>query len=414
MTLTYDTNFPHRVTQTSWGELSEDYSYDDNGNLTTRSSSDPGRANLSNIAYTRFHKPASLDVQIGNESFSEQFIYDAEDQLVHKQGDPAGETLYFDDLYYEEQAGGETSAHFVLHNGSRAVAELVYKQNAQSLAVVALHDDHLGSVVASNDSDTSSDAQRREFAPFGGFRVDQNASDPNRPKTRLGYTGHEHFNKLGLVNMKGRIYDAHMGRFLQPDPFVPEPGNSQSWNRYSYVVNNPLNWTDPTGFSHHCEDTPMAPECQTTTDSSQPAPVSCPPGYYAAPFFPGADPCQPIPPCPDGTVPIASPEGSRGGQWCNPVPSSTGRNPREILPIGRPGGSDVLDPTMDVGPGSTGGGGGSVRTAEVAVDLTPAGDIVTLVDPDAPDWAKVMAGISLALGPLPVGGLSRILAGATR
>ncbi|MCG8555110.1 MAG: hypothetical protein MJD61_07460, partial [Proteobacteria bacterium] len=46
--------------------------------------------------------------------------------------------------------------------------------------------------------------------------------------------------------------------------------------------------------------------------------------------------------------------------------------------------------------------------------LTPAGDIVTLVDPDAPDWAKVMAGISLALGPLPVGGLSRILAGATR
>lgn len=158
----------------------------------------------------------------------------------------------------------------------------------------------------------------------------------------------------------------------------------------------------------------MAPECQTTTDSSQPAPVSCPPGYYAAPFFPGADPCQPIPPCPDGTVPIASPEGSRGGQWCNPVPSSTGRNPREILPIGRPGGSDVLDPTMDVGPGSTGGGGGSVRTAEVAVDLTPAGDIVTLVDPDAPDWAKVMAGISLALGPLPVGGLSRILAGATR
>ncbi|MCG8555394.1 MAG: D-alanyl-D-alanine carboxypeptidase family protein, partial [Proteobacteria bacterium] len=75
--------------------------------------------------------------------------------------------------------------------------------------------------------------------------------DPNRPKTRLGYTGHEHFNKLGLVNMKGRIYDAHMGRFLQPDPFVPEPGNSQSWNRYSYVVNNPLNWTDPSGFDHH-------------------------------------------------------------------------------------------------------------------------------------------------------------------
>ncbi|MCG8554617.1 MAG: hypothetical protein MJD61_04910, partial [Proteobacteria bacterium] len=81
------------------------------------------------------------------------------------------------------------------------------------------------------------------------------ASDPNRPKTRLGYTGHEHFNKLGLVNMKGRIYDAHMGRFLTPDPFVPEPGNSQSWNRYSYVGNNPLNWVDPSGFTP-CESDP--------------------------------------------------------------------------------------------------------------------------------------------------------------
>ncbi|MCG8556309.1 MAG: hypothetical protein MJD61_13615, partial [Proteobacteria bacterium] len=64
---------------------------------------------------------------------------------------------------------------------------------------------------------------------------------------------------LGLVNMKGRIYDAHMGRFLTPDPFVPEPGNSQSWNRYSYVVNNPLNWTDPSGFTECPTDYTFAP-----------------------------------------------------------------------------------------------------------------------------------------------------------
>jgi uncharacterized protein RhaS with RHS repeats len=48
--------------------------------------------------------------------------------------------------------------------------------------------------------------------------------------------------------MKGRIYDPQLGRFLTPDPFVPSPTFSQSWNRYSYVLNNPLGYTDPSGF----------------------------------------------------------------------------------------------------------------------------------------------------------------------
>lgn len=38
-----------------------------------------------------------------------------------------------------------------------------------------------------------------------------------------------------------------MGRFIQPDPLVPEPGNPQAYNRYAYVYNNPLKYTDPTG-----------------------------------------------------------------------------------------------------------------------------------------------------------------------
>lgn len=46
----------------------------------------------------------------------------------------------------------------------------------------------------------------------------------------------------------GRIYDPTLGRFLQADPFVQAPGNSQSYNRYSYVLNNPLSYTDPSGY----------------------------------------------------------------------------------------------------------------------------------------------------------------------
>ena len=48
--------------------------------------------------------------------------------------------------------------------------------------------------------------------------------------------------------MNGRIYDPTLGRFLQADPHIQAPENSQSFNRYSYVLNNPLSYTDPSGY----------------------------------------------------------------------------------------------------------------------------------------------------------------------
>lgn len=62
-----------------------------------------------------------------------------------------------------------------------------------------------------------------------------------------GYTGHEMLNEFGLINMNGRLYDPITSRFLSPDPFVQFPDFSQSYNRYSYCLNNPLKYTDPTG-----------------------------------------------------------------------------------------------------------------------------------------------------------------------
>jgi RHS repeat-associated protein len=52
----------------------------------------------------------------------------------------------------------------------------------------------------------------------------------------------------GLYYYGGRYYDPELGRFISPDPFVPEPSDPQSLNRYSYVLNNPVNYIDPTGF----------------------------------------------------------------------------------------------------------------------------------------------------------------------
>jgi RHS repeat-associated protein len=62
-----------------------------------------------------------------------------------------------------------------------------------------------------------------------------------------GYTGHEHLDMFGLINMNGRMYDPMIARFLSPDPYVQMPDFTQSFNRYSYCINNPLSYTDPTG-----------------------------------------------------------------------------------------------------------------------------------------------------------------------
>ena len=66
--------------------------------------------------------------------------------------------------------------------------------------------------------------------------------------TARGFTGHEMLDAAGIVHMNGRIYDPTLGRFLQPDPVIQFPDYTQGRNRYSYVLNNPLAYTDPTGY----------------------------------------------------------------------------------------------------------------------------------------------------------------------
>src|SRR5690606_27573200 len=62
-----------------------------------------------------------------------------------------------------------------------------------------------------------------------------------------GYTGHEHLKTVGLIHMNGRIYDPALRRFLSPDNFVQDVHNTQNYNRYGYVLNNPLTYIDQNG-----------------------------------------------------------------------------------------------------------------------------------------------------------------------
>lgn len=112
--------------------------------------------------------------------------------------------------------------------------------------------DHLGSVVALMKFDGALETgSQAEYEPFGAFRGTPPATNPG--KTDQGFTGHRHNNTgtydLGLVYMNARYYLPEVGRFISPDSLVPDPSNPQSYNRYSYVLNSPVNSTDPTG---HC------------------------------------------------------------------------------------------------------------------------------------------------------------------
>ncbi len=128
--------------------------------------------------------------------------------------------------------------------------------------------DHLGSTDllytgtwtgSSFSTPTPASIERQSFDPWGERRAPDTlfayrTSDTDTFRSSAqdydrGYTGHEQLDDSGLIHMNGRIYDPELGRMLSPDPFVQVPEYSQNFNRYSYVMNNPLNLTDPSGFS---------------------------------------------------------------------------------------------------------------------------------------------------------------------
>jgi RHS repeat-associated protein len=117
-------------------------------------------------------------------------------------------------------------------------------------------EDHQGGV-ANIASKTGAADVNESFSAFGQRR--NPATWSGAPTTgdlntiaglsRQGYTFQTWLGQsMGLNHMNGRVEDAILGRFLSPDPHIPDPTNPQSYNRYSYVMNNPVSYIDPSGF----------------------------------------------------------------------------------------------------------------------------------------------------------------------
>ena len=109
--------------------------------------------------------------------------------------------------------------------------------------------DHLGSILTLQDN--NGNITRQSFDAWGNYRNPNDLSYQNIPTNPSwlyrGFTGQEHLPQFGLINMNARLYDPAIGRMLGPDNYVQDPLNSQSFNRYSYCLNNPLKYRDPSG-----------------------------------------------------------------------------------------------------------------------------------------------------------------------
>ena len=220
---------PHAVTQAG----AHTYTYDANGNAL----SGAGRT----LAWTSYNLPH----QITEAGATTTFLYDYNHVRAYQVN--GGKTVVYlnprIDLgghFNKETAGGVVTESYYFYAGGKVAGAYVTKTGAPAQTNY-FHADHLGSIGVVTDQ-AGLVIARYQFDPWGKRSL---ASGSNA--TIHGYTGHEHLDG-GLIHMNGRVYDPVLARFLSADPHIQDPGNLQSWNRYSYVLNNPLAYTDPSGY----------------------------------------------------------------------------------------------------------------------------------------------------------------------
>ncbi|HUI87939.1 MAG TPA: RHS repeat-associated core domain-containing protein [Anaerolineales bacterium] len=168
-----------------------------------------------------------------------------------------------------------------LHEVTGTIARKYYSIASMTIAVndgtglTYLLTDQLGSVVAVANSDGSLASQQR-YMPFGQVRTDVTSPNPQSGYTDFSYTGQRSNSYINLIDYKSRWYSADLGRFVSPDDIVPDLNNPQSLNKYSYVNNDPVNATDPTGHKIACDDGYLG-SCGDSGYSDDPSQPASPP-----------------------------------------------------------------------------------------------------------------------------------------
>ena len=266
-TFGYD-NLDRLVSVKSGADETMKISYAPNGNILFKT----GVGNFSYDEHVRPHAVTEVenaDGQIPGDALNTSFNDFGKIELI----EDAGKNLRMDfaygpdqDRWYSELSKNGTDVRTTIYAGEyekiteNGVTREFYYLDGNTIAIrengtvrhYLAFTDNLGSILCVMDEDGTKvfDAS---YDAWGRQTVTLNTIGLHR-----GYTGHEMLAEFDIINMNGRLYDPVLGRFFSPDNYVQMPDNSQNFNRYSYCLNNPLKYTDPSGNLFGVDDAIIA------------------------------------------------------------------------------------------------------------------------------------------------------------
>ena len=262
----YDTRNRLTASQVT-GQGQKVITYDETGNILTKADAGTYTYNSNNVnqlaSVTFVRSGITTNTQIiaynsqnkVTEMSEGNYSYDV---MYGADGDRIRSRVYEDSILsktkyyapgYEKiiKSGSTIENHYIV---SPYGLEAIIAKAGTSETLYLAETDHLGSLVGLFNT-SGIHVEQYSYDAWGRRRNPADLTFINVPVpviTERGFTGHEHLDEFRLINMNGRLYDPLTGRFLNSDPVIDNTGGAQGLNSYSYVLNNPLKYIDPSGY----------------------------------------------------------------------------------------------------------------------------------------------------------------------
>ncbi|OJV19707.1 MAG: hypothetical protein BGO21_21840 [Dyadobacter sp. 50-39] len=269
---TFD-NLSRLLTATVAGKPAQTVTYEPSGNIASKTdagqqfSYHPAKLNAlagiiapttalpmltQDVTYTAFNQPDKITENGSGQPYELTYTYGADYQRIKgvmKKNGALINTHYYFGSYEKDITTGVPDKHLHYIHTPAGLSAIVIRESGTDQYYYT-YTDHLGSLLTLT-APNGTVILDQNFDAWGRLRHPANWDYVNVPAPTSylyrGFTGHEHLTNFNLINMNGRMYDPVVGRVLSPDNFVQNPYSTQGYNRYSYVMNNPLKYTDPSG-----------------------------------------------------------------------------------------------------------------------------------------------------------------------
>jgi len=202
---------------------------------------------LQTIAYNSQNKATAISEDVNSYSI----VYGADGERIKSQlynNSVLSKTKYYAPGYEKiTTTGGTVENHYI--SSPFSLEAIIVKAGASETMYLS-ETDHLGSLTGLRDT-SGVYVEKYSYDAWGRRRNPTDWSFNSVPAASItdrGFTGHEHLDIFRLINMNGRLYDPVTGRFLNADPVIDNTGGAQGLNSYTYCMNNPLKFTDPSGY----------------------------------------------------------------------------------------------------------------------------------------------------------------------